>query len=152
MPDWTIRPAEAGDAPRLTACMRAAYAPYAALGALPPLTADYAEEITACQVWVAMVAREIVGGLVLVPADVCMQLANVAVHPEYGGMGIGKAMIGLAEEQAKRQGYTEIRLTTHAGMTGNIGLYQHLGWQVVDTTDTTVAMKKALTPGSSNNP
>ncbi len=144
MSQWTVRRAQSGDAPGLTACMHAAYIKHAALGDLPPLPTDYAEEINTCQVWVATSAGRVIGGLVLVPADGFMQLANVAVHPDHAGIGIGKALITLAEEQASQQGYPEIHLNTHAGMTDNVSLYQHLGWQTTGTKGATVSMKKGL--------
>ena len=145
MPGWRIRQAETRDAEGLTICMRAAYAGHTArLGDLPPLSTDYAEEIATCQVWVALVGDDIVGGLVLVPAADSMQLANVAVHPGHAGAGLGKALIALAETQAADQGFQEIRLKTHAGMAENIGLYQHLGWRVVEAAGDTVSMAKSL--------
>jgi ribosomal protein S18 acetylase RimI-like enzyme len=145
MAAWTIRQAVAEDAPGLTVCMRAAYAEAAArLGDLPPLTADYADEIATCQVWVAMVDEEIVGGLVLVPGDDALQLANVAVVPHYAGRGLGKALIDHAELEAVAQGFQEIRLATHTDMGNNLALYRHLGWEQTGTEGATVYMKKDL--------
>ena len=80
MANWTIRRAGGRDADALAACLDAAYAPYAArIADLPPVSADCAGEIARFRVWVAEVADGIVGGLVLVPQDGFMLLANVAV-------------------------------------------------------------------------
>lgn len=145
MAAWTIRQAAPEDAPGLTTCMRAAYAEAAArLGDLPPLTANYADEIATCQVWVAMIDDDIVGGLVLVPGGDALQLANVAVDPNYAGLGLGKALIGHAEAEAAIQGYPEIRLSTHSSMGNNVALYQHLGWRQTGREGATVFMKKDL--------
>jgi GNAT superfamily N-acetyltransferase len=58
-----------------------------------------------------------------------MRLANVAVHPERRGAGLGRAFMELAESEAMDQGYVELRLNTHAGMPESIQLYGHLGWE-----------------------
>ena len=145
MPEWHIRRAEARDAHALTACIHAAYADHAAtFGNLPPLSTDYAEEIATCQVWIALIGSEIAGGLVIAPAEGFMQLANVAVHPDHRGRGMGKTLIALAEDQAVQQGYREIRLKTHAGMTMNIELYRGLEWRIAARQGDTVSMAKML--------
>ena len=85
----------------MSACIDAAYAHYAErIADLPPMSADCAEEIARFQVWVAEVANVIVGGLVLVPGDGFMLLANVAVHPTHTGAGMGRALMALAETEA----------------------------------------------------
>lgn len=125
--------------------MDAAYAHYAArIADLPPVSADCAGEIAAFQVWVAEVAGDIVGGLVLVPEDDFMLLANVAVHPDQRGMGLGRAFMTLAEAQAVAQAYRELRLTTHVDMPENVRLYEHLGWQQAGRSGNKISMTKAL--------
>ncbi len=89
---WTLRRAEHRDAAGLSACIDAAYAHYGArIPDLPEVSADCAEEIAKFKVWVAEVADVIVGGLVLVPDGGFMLLANVAVHPDHRGAGLGRA-------------------------------------------------------------
>ena len=145
MRNWTIRRAEHRDADALSACMDAAYAHYAArIADLPPVSADYAGEIARFQVWVAEIADDIVGGLVLVPRDGFMQLANVAVHPDHKGAGLGRAFMALAEAEALRQGYRELRLTTHVDMPENVELYAHLGWQQAGQRGNKVSMTKTI--------
>ena len=62
--EWTIRRAVPGDAAALTACLEAAYAPYAArIPDLPAVAADCAGEIAQFQVWVAESGDDVVGGL-----------------------------------------------------------------------------------------
>ena len=127
--------------------MRAAYAPLEAkLGPLPPLEADYAEEIAENEVWVAEQDGQVIGGLVLTPGDGFLTLANVAAHPQVHGRGLGRTLIELAEARAGRLGYAEIRLSTHVAMTGNVSLYEHLGWRQIAASGDTVAMAKALPP------
>ena len=142
---WTIRRAEQRDATALSACIEAAYADYAArIPDLPAVAADCAEEIATHQVWVAEVGGDIVGGLVMSPEAGFMRLANVAVRPDHGGRGLGRALLDLAEAEALAQGYRELRLTTHAGMPENIELYTHLGWQQDQRHGNKVSMRKLL--------
>jgi GNAT superfamily N-acetyltransferase len=143
--NWKFRRAEIGDADALAACIDAAYAQYAArIPDLPPVSADCAAEITKHQVWVAEIDGAIVGGLVLIPEDSFMRLANVAVHPKHKGIGLGRALMALAETEASAQGYRELRLTTHVEMPENIRLYAHLGWAENHRDGNKVSMKKMI--------
>lgn len=145
MGKWTIRKADRRDAGALSACIDAAYAHYVArITDLPPVSADCAEEIATHQVWVAEIGKAIVGGLVMSPKDTFMLLANVAVHPDHKGTGLGRALIGHAETESLNQGYRELRLTTHVDMPENVRLYAHLGWDRLGMTGRKISMKKTL--------
>ncbi len=145
MGNWTIRKAENRDADALSACMEAAYADYAVrITDLPPVSADCAEEIVKYQVWVAECEGDVVGGLVMIPEEDFMRLANVAVHPEHRGSGLGRALIALAETAAAEQGYREMRLNTHVCMPENVQLYTHLGWKEEQRQGNKVSMKKSI--------
>lgn len=123
-----IRAATADDAPGLTACIVAAYAPYAAQGLnLPPVSAGIAEDIRDHRVWVAVDDGAIVGGAVL-HLNARAHLANLAVHPEAGGHGIGRALIDTAHEAARKAGHAQMYLATHVDMEQAQALYQRLGW------------------------
>lgn len=109
-----IRKATLADAEAVAACIDAAYAGYAnRITDLPPVSDGCADEIKQDRVWVAIHENEIAGALFLVPLDGFMKLANLAVHPEQGGKGMGTELIAFAELEAIRQGYTEMRLNTH---------------------------------------
>lgn len=145
MGNWHLRRAEQSDADALAACIDAAYAHYAArIADLPPVSADCAGEIAKSQVWVAEVGNELVGGLVMIPNEGFMRLANIAVHPDHKGAGLGRALIALAEIEALDQGYRELRLTTHTEMPENVRLYKHLGWLEDRRQGNKVFMKKAV--------
>ena len=145
MENWTIRRAERRDSDALSLCIDAAYAHYAArIADLPPVSADCAEEITKFQVWMAEVANDVVGGLVLVPQDGFMRLANVAVHPDHRGAGLGRAFMALAEAEALEQGYRELRLNTHVDMPENVQLYAHFGWEQTGQDGNKISMRKML--------
>jgi ribosomal protein S18 acetylase RimI-like enzyme len=111
---------------------------------MPSVSDGCAEDIASNQVWVAVQDDQIVAGLVLVAGDGVMKLANLAVHPDYGGKGLGRKLIEHSECEAKRQAFSEMRLNTHVDMPENVRLYQHLGWTEVSRSDYTVSMKRYL--------
>lgn len=145
---WTIRKAFISDAGALSECMHAAYMIYTSrMGGktLPPLTIDYKEEIRSYPVWVAESDGIFVGGLILMPEDGYMTIANVAVHPQFQGNGLGRGLMSLGEAEAKRQGYSEVRLATHNLLTENVSLYSHLGWSEIGRDEYRVYMRKKIT-------
>ncbi len=73
-----------------------------------------------------------------------MRLANVAVHPDHKGAGLGRALMALAETEALDQGYREMRLTTHVDMPENVQLYAHLGWEQDYRRGNKVSMRKTI--------
>jgi ribosomal protein S18 acetylase RimI-like enzyme len=93
------------------------------------MLADYAAEIATHQVWVAEREGAIAGVIVLVPHDGYLLLDNIAVHPDTQGQGIGRMLLELADREAVRQDYAELRLHTHVTMTENIALYRRIGWE-----------------------
>ena len=145
MADWTLRRAAPGDAEAMAACLEAAYAEAAArIADLPPMAEDCAGEIARYQVWLAEVAGAVAGVLVLARKVGCLRLANVAVHPARRGLGLGRALMDLAESEARRQGFSELRLTTHAEMPENLRLYGRLGWRESGRSGNKVFMRKPL--------
>ncbi len=144
---WTVRQANTSDAEALAECMSAAYAVYASrLGgkSLPPMTVDYEEEIRSWPVWIADSEGSLVGGLILTPGEHFMTISNVAVHPKFQGNGLGRALMDLGEDVARRQGYTELRLATHVLLKENISLYSHLGWSETGRDEYRVYMEKNI--------
>ena len=147
MDNWTIRRANVGDADGLGRCFNAAYAHHAErIDDLPPMSEDCAAEIAKHLVWVAEAGGAIVGGLVLVPCDGFLQLANVAVHPDHRGAGLGRRLLKLAETEAKNRGYAELRLNTHADMAENLRLYTRYGWSRAGRQGNKITLTKDL-PG-----
>ncbi len=145
MTDVTIRRAGIEDADGLGRCLDAAYAQYAArIEDLPSMSEECAGEIAANLVWVAESGGGIVGALVLAPREGFMLLANVAVHPDMRGAGVGRRLLALAESEAARRGYGEMRLNTHADMPETIGLYARNGWTETGRGGNTISMTKTL--------
>ena len=143
--DYLIRKAQTFDTDSLVMCIDAAYAEYVkTLPDMPSVSEGCAEEIAQNRVWVAVEENKIIGCLFLKPEEGFMKLANLAVHPDHGGKGMGRSLIALAEKEAKRQGYDEMRLNTHTAIPGNIRLYIHLGWHEYGRAGKTVQMKKIL--------
>ncbi len=145
MEDPTIRRAGVGDAAGLGSCLESAYVQYRdRIDDLPAMSEGCAEDIANHLVWVAEAGGVILGGLVLIPTDGFMLLANVAVHPDGRGAGIGRRLLMLAESEAATRGYHQMRLNTHAGMPETIALYARNGWIETERQGNTVSMKKDL--------
>jgi predicted N-acetyltransferase YhbS len=56
---------------------------------MPPVSDGCADEIAKNWVWVAEEEGQIIGGLFLVRQVGALKLANVAVHPDHSGKGLG---------------------------------------------------------------
>lgn len=144
---WEIRKAIDSDASDLNNCMQLAYSVYQErmMGdRLPPMDIDYALEIRDYPTWVVEKDKKIIGGLIMMFEDDHASLANIAIHPEFQGKGIGNALIRYAETISKDKNYTTIRLATHVLLTENISLYHHLGWKEYHRDDTRVYMEKHI--------
>jgi ribosomal protein S18 acetylase RimI-like enzyme len=127
---YSFRPAAAPDASKVAELVDAAYGHYVErIGVLPgPMTDDYAEVIGTRQVTVAEREGAIVGVIVLGVTDEGFLVDNVAVHPGHRGTGLGRALLELAEAEARRAGFDSIYLYTHEKMTENLALYAKLGY------------------------
>ena len=144
---WEIRKADLSDAKALNECMNAAYMIYTSRlegKPLPPMTVDYEEEIRSYPVWVAESEGNLVGGLILTPEEKYMTISNIAVHPQFQGNGLGRGLMEFGEAEAKKKGYSELRLATHVLLTENISLYLHLGWSEMDRDEYRVYMKRLI--------
>ena len=125
-----LRPATPADAAAISACAKAAYAPYVSrVGNTPrPMTLDYAEAIRTHQVTVAERDGRIAGFLVLSVTPDGFRLFIVGVDPRDQGTGVGRALLQFAEAEAKRQGHDSIYLSTQEKMTENQALYAKIGY------------------------
>ena len=123
--DWAIRPATQDDAQGLQDCMPQAYAPCSErLGGtlLPPMELDYRQEIRDYPTWVVVHEEQIVGGMTMMFTGPSAAIANVAVHPDSQGLGIGKGLLKFAETEAKSRQANELKLATHVALTENLSL------------------------------
>jgi ribosomal protein S18 acetylase RimI-like enzyme len=122
-----LRCATPADVADLTGVLKAAYAPFQSLG-LPPVTDGIGDDIRDHNVWVAEIDGKLRGGLVLVLGGHA-HIANLAVHPDAGGQGVGTALIEKAVSSAAAAGYSTVQLATHAGMTATQAFYRRIGWE-----------------------
>jgi ribosomal protein S18 acetylase RimI-like enzyme len=127
----TLRSAVSSDARALTELVDAAYRHYVdRIGMLPgPMTQDYADVIATRQTTVAEISGLPVGVLVLNRSTGQFVIENVAVHPEHRGTGLGRALLDLAEAQARRAGFDVVHLFTHEQMTENLAIYTKRGYR-----------------------
>jgi ribosomal protein S18 acetylase RimI-like enzyme len=133
-PGCSLRAARPADAAALSALVDDAYGHYVErIGRPPgPMTEDYAKVIREREATVLESGGEIVGLLVLGQTDDGFTIENVAVRPSRRGEGLGRALLELAEEEARRAGFDSIHLYTHEKMTENLELYAGIGYVEYD--------------------
>ncbi|MGH2585578.1 MAG: GNAT family N-acetyltransferase [Dehalococcoidia bacterium] len=103
------------------------------IGMIPgPMTDDYEAVIRNYHVTVAEQEGAIVGVIVLHVTDEGFLIDNVAVHPSHHGKGLGRALLELAEAEARRAGFDSVYLYTHEKMTENLALYSRIGYVEYD--------------------
>ena len=134
MDELQLRPATAADAPAIARCVEAAYSHYSErIGEPPgPMLDDYPQVVRDHRVFVVESGGEIAGAIVLIEDRGTMLLDNVAVLPSRQGEGIGRRLMLLAEEEARRLGYNCIDLYTHELMTENFALYARNGYEEIE--------------------
>lgn len=134
---WTLRRADATDADAVAACAIEAFRTYIPrLGLTPtPMTKDYGAAIANAQVWVAtqhqhqqQQQQQVVAALVLDITDEGLLVDVIAVLPQHQGTGVGRALLELAEREARQQGHDSIYLFTNEKMTENRALYERIGY------------------------
>lgn len=140
-----LRRATLDDAAGIVCCIDAAYAPYLDAGMkLPAVSEGVGDDIQNNLVWVLEASQRIVGCLIVVAGDDTWHLANVAVHPDFSGQGLGKRLIGTCLDAAQAAGARCIQLTTHVDMPSNVALYTKLGWVVTQQDITRIHMSRPI--------
>ena len=111
--------------------VRMAYSKYVErIGKEPaPMLEDHDALIRAGEVWVWDEGGEVLGLLVMRPADDHLFVDNVAVAPGHQGRGLGRELLAFAEERAEREGLPEVRLYTNEKMHENLAVYARLGFE-----------------------
>jgi ribosomal protein S18 acetylase RimI-like enzyme len=126
-----LRKAEAPDLAVVTGLTRRAYEHYVhLLGAEPwPMMVDYAPRIAAGEVWLLEEStEEPVALIALEDHGDHLHIFSVAVLPEHQSQGIGRRLLGFAEEQAREMQRPALTLCTGEKMTRNIGIYRRYGF------------------------
>lgn len=134
MTPLSTRRATPADAPRVAACVRAAYQHYVErIGKPPrPMLEDYEKVIEEREVVLAEAGGELAGVVVLGQSPEDFRVLNVAVDPRFQKTGVGRMLLQLAEAEARRHGYDRIFLSTHEKMTENQALYARIGYREYD--------------------
>ena len=79
-------------------------------------------------VLVAETGAELVGFMLVWPADARAHIVEVSVLRAYQGHGIGRALFAAVESWARENGYAELTLTTYLEVPWNAPLYGSLGF------------------------
>jgi GNAT superfamily N-acetyltransferase len=94
-----------------------------------PMPDDYVRRVAAGQVWLLEDAAGLAGILVLENGPDGLMIGNIAVDPPRRGTGCGKALMVFTEAEARRRGYSRLRLYTHALMIENLAMYRRIGFR-----------------------
>jgi GNAT superfamily N-acetyltransferase len=124
-----IRVATVEETDQVRALVERAYAHYVPrIGMRPgPMEADHDALVEAGAVFV-LADPDVVGVIVLQDGPDHLLIENVAVDPARQGEGLGRTLLDFGEQEARRRGFSELRLFTHELMTENITMYARLGW------------------------
>ncbi len=68
-------------------------------------------------------------------------ISNIAVFPEYRGMGIGTGLMARVEDDTKRKGLKKTALDVEMENLGAIKLYQRLGYRIIKESSVKLAGK-----------
>jgi ribosomal protein S18 acetylase RimI-like enzyme len=105
--------------------------PYDLLLLADPSVKMMGKYIFASSVYVAVLAEQIVGILVLFPIDkTLIEIKNIAVLETHQGKGIGKKMLAFAFSEAKEKGFQDIQIGTANSSIGQLVLYQKMGFEM----------------------
>ncbi len=152
MNPFLLRQAVPADAIAITALTRAAYEAYIPIiGREPlPMRVDYGLALRSNLFWLLEQNHVLVALLELQLFEDHLLIVNVAVKPDFQGLGLGKRLLLLAESEARRLGRLELRLYTNERFTKNLAIYQGLGYaqthrqKMLESTTETVFMVKVL--------
>jgi GNAT superfamily N-acetyltransferase len=124
MEDRSIRPAERADAAVVRDLVRSAYSKYVErIGKEPaPMLEDYDALIRAGEVWVWDEGGDVLGLLVMRPAEDHLYVGNVAVAPGHQGRGLGRQLVAFAEERATAWSRRRLPARVHAQAAELMGL------------------------------
>jgi ribosomal protein S18 acetylase RimI-like enzyme len=125
-----IRLASLFDERSIVALIDAAYRDYIPkLGRDPqPMTDDYAALIEAGEVWVSDGKTALEGVLVVQKAEDQLLVRTVGIAPACQRQGLGSRLMEEVERMAAEADIRTLRLYTNEAMTGNVELYERLGY------------------------
>jgi ribosomal protein S18 acetylase RimI-like enzyme len=145
-----LRQASAADTPAIRRLTRSAYAKWVPIvGREPkPMTADYVAAVGKHRFDLLYVEGVLAALIETIPEIDHLLIENVAVSPAFQGRGLGRRLMGHAEQLAASSGLGEIKLYTNKLFAENVELYRRLGYRVdreeVLPVGTVVHMSKCL--------
>ena len=126
------------DAARLWELQRAAFQEYVGIQNPPP--SAWRASATDVEQWLrtgggvlAWLDDVLVGSIVWSYRGPMFYVQHVSVHPAYRRQGLATRMMRWLEEEALREGYTQLGLRIRSTLKGNQALYESLGFVVTDT-------------------
>jgi len=127
---FSIRHAVADDLPAIADIAITAYSGYvAAMGREPaPMRADFAAHLADDWLFVAEADSGIAGYMVLCEVNGAWWLDNIATAPECRGAGLGRLLVGWAEDWLSQR-TDRVQLYTNVAMASNLGWYERLGYR-----------------------
>lgn len=142
-----IRLATAGDEARVCKLVEQAYTPWIeTVGRRPrPMDDDYRARCELGHAWLAEQEAELVGVIVIEERPSYLFLHNIAVAPARQHRGLGRGLIRFVEDEGRRRGYDQVRLTTSESMARNVALYKRLGYVVTQREPTATADRLWMT-------
>ena len=126
-----LRLATAADVEAIERLVAEAYGKYVErIGRKPrPMLTDYHAAVAHNQFWVCERRDVVVAVLELVPQESSLLIQNIAVSPMLQQGGLGRSLMHFAEAEARRQGYSEVRLYTNEKFSENLRFYGGLGYR-----------------------
>ncbi|MGK7871429.1 GNAT family N-acetyltransferase [Falsiroseomonas sp. E2-1-a20] len=103
----------------------------AAVGRRPrPMDDDYEARCAKGQAWLLEADSKSIGVVIIEDMEEYLFLHNIAVAPDAQHRGFGRCLMRFVEEEARRRGYREVKLTTAVVMQQNVELYLRLGYSI----------------------
>jgi GNAT superfamily N-acetyltransferase len=127
----SLRRATAADVEAIRALVDAAYRGYIPLlGRTPtPMLSDVAAAVREHDVRVLDAGDRLVGVIELIARVDHLWVHNVAIAPDTQGRGLGRRLLALAEDEARRLGLPAIALLTNERYLANIAMYERYGYR-----------------------
>ena len=118
----------------LTQLVADAYRHYEPLiGRTPlPMLIHYEDAVSEHDIWVLDADGALVGIVELERRPDHLWIENVAVSPSWQGRGLGRLLLRHAEDEARRQGLSELGLLTNERYVENIAMYTRYGYVETD--------------------
>ena len=83
--------------------------------------------------WVAFDGERLIGACGLYPTpglpEGCVELVKFYVDSTYRGLGIGKKLMEISLEEAKKRGYTSVYLESMPELNKAVGMYEKAGFE-----------------------